>query len=287
MFAAVAVYFNPADSKRLRDNWLRFVGQRWDCPLFTLAAQFPGQAPVPATWTVPADERHIVWQKESLVNSAVRRLPAEFDRVAWIDGDLTLLNPHWSAETEAVLETSAVAQLCSRFQFTDALGRVVRTNPSMLFKAADATVPRLEHASPGGCWAARRDVLDRIGGLYAHNIVGGGDHHFGQALTGELSTSLQRKLTRKQNVHFWKWATTAHEVIAERAAVVLGDAIHHFHGERENRRYQARHDCMVEFDFDPDADVVVNADGLLEWSSDKPGLHRAVRDYFVGRREDD
>jgi hypothetical protein len=39
--------------------------------------------------------------------------------------------------------------------------------------------------------------------------------------------------------------------------------------------------------FDPAADVRLNAQGILEWASEKPKLHHEVADYFASRREDD
>ena len=37
--------------------------------------------------------------------------------------------------------------------------------------------------------------------------------------------------------------------------------------------------------FDPERDIAIDEHGSLRWSSDKPALHRAVREYFEGRRE--
>ncbi len=43
---------------------------------------------------------------------------------------------------------------------------------------------------------------------------------------------------------------------------------------------------MHEFDFDPKADIALDHNGCWEWSSDKPELHRRVKQYFASRKED-
>ena len=57
------------------------------------------------------------------------------------------------------------------------------------------------------------------------------------------------------------------------------------HGRRQDRRYDERHKQLA--DFEPQQDVRLNGNGVLEWSTYKPQLHCAVWDYFVARKEDD
>jgi hypothetical protein len=43
---------------------------------------------------------------------------------------------------------------------------------------------------------------------------------------------------------------------------------------------------MAPFRFDPHKDIVLTAEGLWRWGTDKPEMHAYVREHFAGRRED-
>jgi len=64
------------------------------------------------------------------------------------------------------------------------------------------------------------------------------------------------------------------------------DLYHLWHGRLIDRGYPQRHHPMRQFDFDPDVDVEVDASSLWKWKSDKPELHKFVREYFASRKED-
>ena len=64
------------------------------------------------------------------------------------------------------------------------------------------------------------------------------------------------------------------------------DLRHLWHGDVRDRAFGARDEGLARFGFDPGADIAVDAHGCWRWSSDKPDLHRYVRDYFAARAED-
>jgi len=64
-----------------------------------------------------------------------------------------------------------------------------------------------------------------------------------------------------------------------------GVVLHIWHGDLADRDYRNRYQILLDNDYAPDEDVRVNGGGMLEWSSDKPSLHRQVSDYFGRRKE--
>ena len=64
-------------------------------------------------------------------------------------------------------------------------------------------------------------------------------------------------------------------------------AVHHFHGSKKNRGYDSRDKILVQYQFDPIADLRRNHQGILELTGNKPGLRDAIRRYFISRNEDD
>ena len=60
-----------------------------------------------------------------------------------------------------------------------------------------------------------------------------------------------------------------------------------WHGAEENRQYRTRCAILKENEFDPHQDISLDGNGCWQWSSDKPELHRRVREYFWSRKEQD
>jgi hypothetical protein len=65
---------------------------------------------------------------------------------------------------------------------------------------------------------------------------------------------------------------------------LAGRIFHLWHGDLADRGYTRRQVLLA--DFDPFADIALDAQGSWRWSSDKPDLHAAVRRCFESRRGD-
>ncbi len=62
---------------------------------------------------------------------------------------------------------------------------------------------------------------------------------------------------------------------------------HRFHGAKDNRRYVERWQVLIRHRYDPQRDVILNLEGVLELAGNKPGLGRDIHRYFRDRAEDD
>lgn len=86
--------------------------------------------------------------------------------------------------------------------------------------------------------------------------------------------------------HYLQWAQPFAAEVQGRIGCAPGMALHLWHGDLVNRQYASRNAILMRHHFDPAADLCVNAAGLWEWGSAKPGLHRDAQTYFTSRRED-
>jgi hypothetical protein len=281
--AAVTCHFNPCGYRRLRENYFRFREALRGCPLYTIEVSFDGTFYLPSDWQVRADERHLMWQKEQLINVAIARLPDRYEQVAWIDADLLFLNDRWAEQTSDLLQKFSVLQLFENFHYLSPRGTFLERFPSLMRKRRE----KLDgHGQPGGAWAARRDFVARHG-LYPYNAVGGGDQVFVDGLFGAWENFLNTKSPPKLVQHWQCWQRGVWQDIRGQVGCTDGDALHLFHGTLTNRQYVERTAMLRESDFDPSTDVRIGANGLLEWTSHKPQLQRALREYFAARREDE
>jgi hypothetical protein len=308
----VTTHFNPAGfgvklrnlelfAKRVREQGLKLL-------IVELAFERnPFQVPREcADRVLQVRSNSVLWQKERMLNIALDQLPEECEKVAWLDGDILFTNDSWVGEASRLLEEYRVVQL---YQSAAWLPRgVIDTcldcakNDSVLhqklgvafakrcFQGNSGVILRPELVHPGFAWAARRSIL-RSHSLYDKCIVGGGDFYTMLGMYRDSKAlaepNVGRYLCRKQLIDLAAWTDKFHSDVASDVAFTPGSVLHLWHGSLLNRSYVERCEILREFDFDPATDITLNDEGCWEWSSDKPELHRRVREYFASRKEDD
>ena len=306
----VAAFFDPLASPRLLENLETFGRgvRRQGLPLL-VAELALGDAPhrVPAS----AADRvlrfrspDVLWHKERLLNLAVRALPPACRHVVWLDADIVFENDEWVAQTRDRLTADVVVQpfdtACwlaeGRDEPSDAgeegigEGRRMEGMAAALARAPDrrrALADYALHGHTGFAWAARRELVERHG-LYDRAVVGGGDlvHAHAFAADGDFLRGLNyysRELAPKEREAIARWGRAVADETGGRMGHVAGRVRHLFHGDTSARGYVERLRILRDAGFDPDRDIGAAADGVWRWASDKPDLHRRVREYFLSR----
>jgi len=286
--ALITTHFNPCGFRRLRETYFEWVdtlgplADRLECVELVFdsdAAEIPRSTVIRGT-----REKHLMWQKEALINSAIRRLGPEVEYVAWLDHDFVFTDREWLGKAIAKLDSGlAAVQLFRGIAYLTKDRKVewMRDGAMHAWRTRQSI-----NGNPGGNWMAKRNVLDTLGGVNAHNIVGGGDQVWFDAMRGvpgghlsQYSPALRADLER--------WIRRASSIVGSHSACHLDGTIQHlWHGDRSNRQYQTRNEILIRHEFDPATDVRINESGILEWSSDKPELHAEVQQFFLDRRED-
>lgn len=151
-------------------------------------------------------------------------------------------------------------------------------------KPAPAWIPV---GATGGAWAFTRKAYETVGGLMEHCILGHADWFMAFGLVSQPT----RGIIALSNYHpnytamIDAWQTKARALNSD-IGVVDGFAVHHFHGDVKKRGYETRDQILVDYKFDPIADLRRNAQGIFELTGNKPGLRDAIRRYFFARDED-
>jgi hypothetical protein len=256
--AAVTAWFNPSGSTERESATLRFA-QEW-----------PSGIPL-----YPVFNRHSapIWQKERLLNLAIRALPSDVDKVIWIDGDLLIDTPTWAADVSAALDNWPVIQPWTLTKFCGKDGASIagpmghNTVPSVPFAnlANQDAVPTGLPATawPGFCWAARRETLEDIGGLYEHDLSGPNDVLMSLAFYGDLENTFLMRYSGAFRRHFDPWAERAFAVVKGNVGFVPATLTHLWHGPFEQRRYLERTVRLYEAGYDPSRHVGNASDGTL------------------------
>ncbi|MCG5052745.1 MAG: hypothetical protein KA712_07270 [Myxococcales bacterium] len=297
----ITSYFNPCGYETRRQNFdvfvegLAQVGAR----LLVIELTGPGQNPHlegPYALThLKSPER--IWQKERLLNVAIGLLPPTCTKVVWSDCDLLFGNPRWLSDTSKALDHYKVVQ-----PFATGIhlprGQRARGNADQHFESFGAVfsrdphrahhAPYCDHGHTGFVWAARREILARVG-LYDACLTGSGDHLMAHAFAaGGVSPCIPAMLGEQGPYleHFFAWAAAVDACVGGQVGYVEGEVLHLWHGERADRRYRERNQQFKAFGFDPRRHIVHDAGTPWRWGDAPEALRAWSAEMFPSRRED-
>ena len=259
--------------------------------------------------TDAANPRHIqirtdseLWLKENLINIGISRLPPSWQYVAWIDGDIDFVRPDWMEETVHELQHHPVVQM-----FEDAVDlgpnhEILTTTKSFAYCYKNG-MPHANMVSkdegyyyegsngkgmywhPGYCWAATRDAINTLGGLFDCGILGAGDHHMACSLVGEAKRSIPAGIHPHYARLVLAWQDRALR-LHKNIGYVKGTIYHFWHGKKRDRKYKDRWSIMLENNVDPSVDVHKDWQGVWMLYPGHETLRNQLRDYFQSRNED-
>lgn len=289
--AVLTSYFNVCGYQSTFQNYLRFAEalEGHGVPLFTAELAFD-ETP----FTLPRHPnrhrfrtRHVLWHKERLLNLLLKRLPPEFDRIAWVDADILFQNPNWPEAAIRALDHVPVVQLFEEVVLLDREGVPAKTAEGLVHSLHSRQHGALDfsHGHPGFAWAARRGLLEAHG-LFDASICGGGDSLMACAMFGSWQYPMLSHYTSALRRRFAEWGRPFWESVQGRVAAVPGTIHHLWHGERTNRKYVERLGWLRDARFDPALHLQMDEQGLWSWTAGAGVLREQLRRYFFDRMED-
>jgi hypothetical protein len=321
----IACFFNPANSQLRITNYKKFRSRTREQGLRMVITEllFPNQTSgiveFEENWTIVIhreikNKSEILWQKEALLNLALRNIPENWfwcTKIVWLDTDI-LLEDGWIEKTSQLLSNRhAIGQIFTHLvqlpeQFVGfpepiwaraRLGRLpYGTKPFHVRMSANAR-GSIDGGYPGFAWGATRSLLGKIE-LYDRAIVGGFDallfnlvsqyffenHEEEQDLTSSSSTSstikndgeCEARFNEEMYQHFYQgWGYSLvqyllhhHQTMINSQSLLQANiyAAHLWHGDRDRRGYQNRHQILLKVNYHPIRDVQT-VNGILNWIS--------------------
>lgn len=306
----ITCYFNPCRYQNRYQNYLTFASnlQKQNVQLLTVELGTDVHLPPSsATKYVPIYESDVLWAKERLLQIALEQLPDTCQYVVWCDCDVLFHDGDWAHQTVKALQSHRVIQPFTKCVFLGATETPQKhgmfapsTSFARWYARRNATVTHTPHiigeGHPGYVWAARRDVLKRIG-FYDKCILGHADVVMAVAfshntqrdgpfpMTWEPHWSPGWSEALQNDVRAWQARTV--EVVQGDLGFLPGTVYHLWHGPRSNRNYGNRGFLLQ--DFDPNAHLQMSPVQTWQWT---PEARRADIDqkcllYFQQRQEDD
>lgn len=298
--AICTCYFNPAGYQTRRANFKLFA----DAAISQGAELWVAEAGTPGQWEVEErpglrverlEWRDALWQKERLLNWLIDRLPDDYRYVAWVDGDILFDDPSWIANARLCLRQHRICQLFTAAHWLNRYlvperwwhkGPIERLSVPRAYELSKAQV-NFGQGHPGFAWAARREVLREVGGLYDRHILGSGDTIMALGWYGWKDHVYLDRFTGPFKAAATRWVERTGRIVRGDVGYIPGNIRHLWHGERINRDYDGRILRAAINLFDPDDHLVLDESGLWAWSPSTPqAMKDTAREYFDTRRED-
>ncbi|MCA9091092.1 MAG: hypothetical protein KDA90_20915 [Planctomycetaceae bacterium] len=275
----ITCHFNPAGFQNPVENYWRFKEGLGDIPLTTVELSFNNRFAIPDAIHVRGEDRHLMWQKENLLNIALRSLPPEVQAVAWIDADILFEDPEWHQQAWSMLDHCPVIQLFSTSHDSDRSGRFSQLQSRSHVQQVEEDVT--DRVKPGYAWAASRQVLRP--GFYPFSVLGGGDADMLDAFAGIDRTARRSTWSPGRQQCYRNWS----QAVGRQSLGHLEGTIYHlWHGAPRNRQYVERYRILERYGFDPMTDLYPDENGLQAWVGNKPRLISEIRQFFETRKED-
>jgi hypothetical protein len=244
-----------------------------------------------ANWR-PVRHQTICWHKESALNLALATLPPEAEYVAWIDGDLEFQTPDFASKIVAALQQFPIIQPWEHCWDLGPQGQFIQTHTSLaaLWRKKKPILtnhkPGYTAAHPGYAWAARRETLEALGGLFDLAILGAADRNMAMALLGRVNETFYKDITPELKNALLSWQDKALTACGGRLGVLPGMVLKHFwHGQKAKRGYLSRPEILRRHKYNPVSDTKYNLHRIIEVVG-KPALLHDIELYFMSRDED-
>jgi hypothetical protein len=233
------------------------------------------------------------WIKESLINLGARHAFVKYNAnyLAWIDMDIFFRREDWAMETMQQLQHFSIVQPWQDCADLGPHGGISRHFRSFGFqhqrrkpKQKHPSQP-YEYAHSGFAWACTRSFFEQVQGLMNFAILGSADHHMAFACIGETKDTIHKMMHPSFFRKCFEWQDRAMRVTNGEVGFVNGRIEHQFHGPKNRRYYRERWQILVDWQYDPDKDLMTDAQGITTLVG-KPKLEHAVKMYNRSRLED-
>ena len=235
-----------------------------------------------------------LWHKENCISLLMARLPDDWETVAWIDADVEFLQEDWITDTLNQLQVYKIVQMFDTAIDLGPDNQVLQVHKSFMgqYIRKGATHPEKAYNElhPGYAWAARREAIDDIGGLFDKAVLGAGDRHMALSFVNKAELSFNKDTSSAYQQAIMDYQARCWSSLRCDVGYVPGSLKHMFHGKKKDRRYWDRWQVLIKNDYRPNVDLKRNSYGVYQLHDDMTlrsiRLRDEIRAYFRARSED-
>jgi hypothetical protein len=284
-------YFNPAKRIRPFQNLLYCMQRIYatGIPVYVMELVYDTDTPqlnkLPNLFHVKSTS--VLFHKENLWNLLEKKVPEQYTKLAFLDGDILFKNENWPSIISKMLDNITVIQ---PYEVVEMMNINFKCNePYLCFiKAFQERTTVLgagnfSYPAAGYAIALQRKWLNDIGGFPEWCVMGGGDYMFMSAILqsdgykNHHSYILQPYLHPSFDILVAKVKQSKYTYSYAKLTIQ-----HMVHGTMVNRQYNSRHNDTKRLGIN---DFKMNTDGVIEFA-DPSKWNPITQKYFFDRNDD-
>lgn len=297
----ITTFYNPLNLKSKQKNYNFFKSRlrKQGVNLLTVECAFNKQdfclkKEVDADILIQVRSSSVMWQKERLLNVALKYLPKNCDKIAWLDADIIFLDDNWASKASYFLQNHEIvkpfsqairlSKLESKLVLNNKIDNIKLSSDKLVnyYSIFDKDKTRYL-AVLGTC--ARREVFDNCG-FYDKMILYGADKVLASSFLKKDYINNNLPPVLLEDIKKWQRNfSLKHPRI--NIHYLNGTVYHLFHGALKYKKYNEMNKPLHQYNFNPQRDLKINKEGCFEWGSDKTDFHNYLIQYFHNRNEDD
>ena len=237
-----------------------------------------------------------IWIKESMINLAIQHISRQhpdWRYIAWVDADVKF-EKGMLEKTVHELQIWDLVQMWSHAVDLGPNDETLQVQVSYMYAhwndmVIPGNTPYTQGGHPGYAWAARREAVNKLGGLVDWAVLGSADRHMAGALVGKVHETYHHGINNNYKEWLHVWQSRAETHIRRNVGYVQGTIRHLWHGKKSQRGYSSRWKLLVDHQFNPVTDIKKDVYGLWQLVAESPRQIRMrddMRRYFRDRMED-
>lgn len=286
--AVCMCFFSPAGFKRPKDNFLNVKNllNTAKIPTFIIECVIGNQIPLLKNPTVQVKSNTCLFYKEHLYNLLVPKIPEQYTKLIFLDGDILFDDPMWVDKISESLNTYDIVQPFENAYWMGlSYGSFLKNNKSIVYALKKGVTDIRELAVKyhhGFSFAMTRSYYNKIGGFFDKCLFGSGDSIFCNVFFQNPIYLTTITLIDREYI---KWVENVRRVPCN--VTYLPFTVYHmYHGTLDNRQYGSRYDRLQEYNDKLFDDLFYkNEFGVYETNDEK--LKTIMYEYFLSRKEDD
>lgn len=226
--------------------------------------------------------KHPISLQDNLINVGIKKLPADWQYLAWIDSDVIFNNENWADNILKELQDKDIVHCFKEADFLNQDGTSSNFNflSECYIHVNNIKYPDVHQRSHCGfAWALKRSFYEKIKEIFDYSIIGSNDavmnlvvlkksladYFLNSGYSQEYINSVTEYYNRKKEIKF---------------TFVDNKITHLWHGNINNRNYHLRKNILKKYQFNPKQHIIKNKDGIIELTEKGLVMLPYIKNYF-------
>lgn len=226
--------------------------------------------------------RHPISLQDNLINVGIKKIPTDWQYVAWVDSDVVFNNQDWADNILKELRKKDIVHCFKEADFLNKDGEPFNFNflsecYIYLNKIKDLEINQKGHC--GFAWAFKRSFYEQMEEIFDYSIIGSNDTVMSLVvLKKPLEDYFSKSGYSKEYIDLvTKYYNRKKEI---KFAYANNKITHLWHGDISHRHYSLRKNILKKYQFNPKQHILKNRQGIIELTEKGLIMLPYIKDYF-------